>query len=300
MKMSEMAIKFVENRSVPFMFIYPMLLEKEKEPFSDESYLFELKLDGHRMIYSHEKSKLQLFTRHLTDVTTRYPELHSLPSQREFVLDGECIVYANDKPDFELLMERFHTRNAEKIRFKMLEFPVTFVAFDILWIDGKDLTKLPLIERKEILEEVIEETENIKKMQYIEEHGELLYQAIVERDLEGIVAKRKDSIYQSKRVNDWLKIVNHKYSDEIFVTGYRLGKFGLLANIINEGKMRPVGIIEHASIHLRREFYKRIRPFEKQEQKEFVYFRPPVRVKIRFLNWTSRGNLRIPVLLEIL
>lgn len=294
-----MTINFVENRSGA-MFVYPMLLEKEEEAFSNQDYLFELKLDGHRMIYSHEIGKIQLFTRHYTDVTSRYPELHSLPSQHDFVLDGECIVYANDKPDFELLMERFHTRNSEKVRYKMIELPVTFVAFDILWLNGKDLTKLPLIQRKEILEEVIEETEHIKKMQYIEEHGELLYQAVVDRDLEGIVAKRKDSIYRSKRVNDWLKIVNYKYSDEIWITGYRLGKFGLLAAIKNGENMRPVGIIEHASINVRREFYHRIRPFAKQEQKEFVYIESFVRVKIRFLNWTSRGNLRIPVLLEIL
>ncbi|WP_427037127.1 RNA ligase family protein [Cytobacillus pseudoceanisediminis] len=281
------------------MFIYPMLLEKEEEPFSDHNYLFELKLDGHRMIYSFENTKLQLFTRHFTDVTARYPELHILPSHRDYVLDGECIVYANNKPDFELLMERFHTRKEDKVRYKMSEIPVTFVAFDILRLDGKDLTKLPLIQRKQILDEVIKETEHIKIMQYIEEHGELLYQAVVERDLEGIVAKRKDSIYQSKRVNDWLKIVNYKYSDDIWITGYRKSKFGLLAAVKNEGNMRKVGIIEHASITVRRDFYQYIRSFEMREEKDYVYFQPYVKVKIRFLNWNSRGNLRIPVLLEV-
>lgn len=120
------------------------------------------------MIYSHENTKLQLFTRPFTDVTALILScIHILPSNRDYVLDGECIVYANNKPDLELLMEQFYTRKEDKVRYKMSEIPVTFVAFDILRLDDKDLTKLPLIQRKQILDEVIKETEQIKIMQYI-------------------------------------------------------------------------------------------------------------------------------------
>src|SRR6476620_848114 len=93
------------------MFLPPMLLEKTEEPFDDERYLFEPKIDGHRLILSMENGIVRLFTRHNNEATTQYPELHNVPIEdnSDVVLDGEvaCINPEKGSIDFEMVMERF-------------------------------------------------------------------------------------------------------------------------------------------------------------------------------------------------
>lgn len=265
------------------------------------------KLDGHRAIYSSKHNGIDIFTRHGNIVTKRYPELLSPSINKNVVLDGEIIVTdistpgALPKPNFEKLIERFQTTNEQKIRYLMKQSPVTFVVFDILYLEGENLMTLPLYQRKKLLEDEIENTENIVKMQYIEGNGEALFDVVKEQDLEGIVAKSKNSIYiPDKRVNNWLKVLNYKYSDDIWISGYRKSSFGLLASIKDEGRMKPVGIIEHGSKDIRREFYKKVNSYLSSEQGDFVYIQPFVKVRVKFLHWTSKGYMRIPVLLDII
>jgi DNA ligase-1 len=102
------------------MFLPPMLLEKREEPFDDERFVFEPKIDGHRMIISIENGDVRLFTRHKNEVTQKYPELHNVPidDQSDVVLDGEvaCIDTETGTIEFELIQERFQLRKPEKIR----------------------------------------------------------------------------------------------------------------------------------------------------------------------------------------
>lgn len=134
------------------MFIPPMLLQTAPRPFSHADYVFEPKIDGHRLIMTLiGTGQTRLYTRHQTDCTCQYPEL-SRHSAHDVILDGEVAATDNTGAiDFEAVMERFSLRKADRIRRAAESRPVNYVAFDILRLNGVDLTALPLYRRKEIL-----------------------------------------------------------------------------------------------------------------------------------------------------
>jgi DNA ligase 1 len=179
------------------MFISPMLLHKADHPLNSDDYITELKLDGIRLIYSvDEKGKARLYSRHNNEITSKFPELHNLDIPPGTVPDGELIVSDNSgKPDFEAVMSRFMSSKDRT--------PVTFVAFDVIQRKGERITNLPLLERKEVLAEIVPEDNTlIAKTQFIEGHGEAYFDAVKAQALEGIVLKRKDSRYEvGKRSN---------------------------------------------------------------------------------------------------
>jgi|SRR5690606_32545743 len=136
------------------VFIPPMLLEKVKEPYNHPSYIFEPKLDGHRLILSYSEEATRLYTRHNTNVTFKYPELHINNKVPSMILDGEVCVLNNDGSDsFEQLMQRFALSDNKRIARSASNNPVTYFVFDILYFDGRDVRLLPLHERKGILKE---------------------------------------------------------------------------------------------------------------------------------------------------
>jgi len=168
----------------------PMLLGTSL-PFDNPDWIFELKLDGFRAIIYIEED-VKILSRSGRDITNDYPELQKLKAA-PCILDGEIIALSGDRPDFGKLMRKDGT--------------VQFVAFDILRLDGRDLTCLPLTERKKILAGTIKETDRLVVCRYVDTCGIALFQEACARNLEGIVAKRKASIYvPGKRTRDWLKI----------------------------------------------------------------------------------------------
>ncbi|WP_366295412.1 hypothetical protein [Paenibacillus sp. AN1007] len=188
------------------MFISPMLLETAPGPFSHSNYLFEPKVDGHRLIYSQQDGNVRLFTRHNNDCTTQYPELQ-LPFDSDIILDGEvaCTEPQTGINDFEGVMSRFSTRQHTKVQQLVKTMPATFAIFNILHYKGRDLRKQPLIERKAILHNLVLPSSSFGILPYIESAGEALYDQIEARDMEGVVGKRKDSQYVSRRSKEWLK-----------------------------------------------------------------------------------------------
>jgi DNA ligase 1 len=164
------------------MFLPPMLLEKTEEPFDDERYLFEPKIDGHRLILSMENGIVRLFTRHNNEVTTQYPELHNVPIEdnSDVVLDGEvaCINPEKGSIDFEMVMERFMKKKPMSIMEAVVRQPVHFFVFDILRYKGEDLRGLPLIERKILLEQVLSANNFISPLMRVESTGVSLFEAI--------------------------------------------------------------------------------------------------------------------------
>lgn len=145
------------------MYIEPMLLVDQKEAYESKDSIVELKLDGIRTILS-VNDKTRIFTRHNNEITSNFEEVTTAAARAAkapMVLDGELIVsdLSTGKPDFSAMMSRFSSRSRSKIPTPGL----TFVAFDILSYDGKDLRGLPLMKRKEILEEVLSENEIIKR-----------------------------------------------------------------------------------------------------------------------------------------
>lgn len=278
------------------MFLEPMLLEKRDRPFDDSRFIYEPKIDGHRLVLSISNDTTKLFTRHHNECTDQYPELLDLPIDKDIVLDGE--VYCIDEKgnvDFELVMGRFQTKGVSMIATAMNRLPVGYMVFDILHYDGQDLRGLPLMERKSILEEVVPETLSVRKIQFIEEKGTMLFDAMKQNDMEGIVCKKKDSVYVGKRSADWLKVINYQYAD-IFISGYRKDEFGWLASVMDtNGTMRPAGIIELGVPPIHKQAFRGIcQQLVTSEDKAFVYMQPRLKATVKFRNWTKSGMLRSP------
>lgn len=278
------------------MFIAPMLLESIEKPFSDDSYVFE-PIDGHRIILSKQDNETRLWTRHRNECTRQYPELHHLPIRaKSVVLDGEvcCTDPESGNIDFELIMERFQIKKKEKIKSFSKHRPVTFVVWDILSLDGRDLRELPLVKRRSILESVIQPNEHISIVPQIEDRGEDLWEAVVSKSMEGMVAKKKNSHYVSRRSHEWLKVVNFQYTN-VFLVGYRKDEFGWLAHVEENGKLRGAGIIELGVTGAHRKaFYNIVSTFKSSEDKNFVYLEPKIQASVKFRNWTRGGMLRTP------
>jgi len=197
------------------MFVEPMLLTEYEKPFDDENYIFEPLLDGHRLQLSFVGSKPTLYTRHFNEVTRQYPELHNVPLREpaDVLLDGE-VTYVNPLTgamEYDSLQERYRMKKEPSIREAKRMMPVRFFVFDILYYNGLDLRQKPLLERKRLLEYILEDNAYFRKMLYVEREGSAIFDLVRRSDLEGIACKRKDSIYSEGRQNSWLKVMNEEY-----------------------------------------------------------------------------------------
>ncbi|MBW5447826.1 ATP-dependent DNA ligase [Cohnella sp. CFH 77786] len=280
------------------MFLPPMLLEKQEKPFDDDRYLFEPKIDGHRMIVSIENGKTQLFTRSCLDVTAQYPELHNVPIEdnSDAVLDGEvaCVNPDTGTIDFELIQKRFLTRKPMAIMQARVRRPAIFFAFDLLRYKGEDLRGRPLTDRKALLARVLDENHHFSRVIHVEGSGVSMFEAICEKRLEGMVAKKKDSRYFGRRDPAWIKIIHYQYAD-VTIAGYRKNQFGWLLQ--HQGI--PLGVMELAvpSAH-RNAFYGVSKSIVTGEDRNFVYVQPSIKARVRFRNWTRAGTLRSPEFVE--
>jgi DNA ligase-1 len=282
----------VEGRDL--MFITPMLLEKREQPFDDERYIFEPKIAGHRLILSMENGHVRLFTRHNNDVTRQYPELHNVPiaDNSDVVLDGvvACINPESGSVDIEMVIERFMMKKPMTIMEAAVRQPVHFYVFDILRYKGEDLRDRPLMERKILLERVLSANNFISPLMRIEGTGISLFEAIREINLEGIVAKKKNSKYVSRRDPSWVKIINYTYA-EVQIAGYRKNQFGWLL----QHRGRNVGVLELAvpSAH-KKAFLGVTKALVTGEDRNFVFVQPNIAALVRFRSWTRAGMLRTP------
>ncbi|MET1174578.1 ATP-dependent DNA ligase [Paenibacillus amylolyticus] len=279
------------------MFISPMLLETAPGPFSHSDYIFEPKVDGHRLIYSQQSGVVRLYTRHNNDCTQQYPEI-LLPFDSDIILDGEvaCTDPETGLNDFEAVMSRFSTRQQLKVQQLTKTLPATFAIFDILQYKGHDLRKLPLMERKAILQALQLPSSSFGLVPHIEGAGEALYEQIEGMGMEGVVGKRKDSQYISRRSSNWLKIINWSVAD-VYITGYKKSEFGWLAAVPDPtGRMRPVGVIEHGPSPKHKQAFRGVcSQLITGEDKNNVYLEPRIQARVKMRNWTKSGLLRIPV-----
>ncbi|OZQ66048.1 ATP-dependent DNA ligase [Paenibacillus sp. VTT E-133280] len=286
------------------MFISPMLLQTAVGPFSHSDYIFEPKIDGHRLIYSQQSEKIRLYTRHNNECTRQYPELQ-LPFADDVILDGEvaCVDPETGVSDFESVMNRFQTKRVEKIVQLTGTLPAYYAIFDILMYKGKDLRGLPLMTRKEILAGLTLPSNSFGIVPHVEGAGEALFEQIETRGMEGVVGKRKNSVYETgRRSHAWQKVINWTYAD-VYITGYRKQEFGWLAAVPsgNSGKLRAAGIIELGASPIHKQAFRGVVPqLIKGEDKEFVHLEPRLRAKVRMRNWTKSGMLRSPVFTEFI
>lgn len=224
--------------------IKPMLISEMVDPYDDPESIFELKLDGIRCIAYIDNNSVDLRNKRDFKLLPRFRELSDIYKNcnHKCILDGELIVVKNRKPDFYEVQSRSILTNAAKIELALTMCPASFVAYDILYYKDKVLTGLPLLDRKRFLTDSISENSSISISRYIDTHGIALYNLAKEQELEGVVGKKKDSLYWfGKRTKEWNKVKWLKDDDFVAIgyipkennmTSLILGKYDISNNLI--------------------------------------------------------------------
>ena len=232
--------------------IEPMLASSADEPFDSPQFTYEPKWDGVRTLAFVDGGEVRLQTRNLLDCTKQYPEAHgaaeALTGAYQAILDGE-IVALDEKgvPSFQRLQPRMQPRDEGAVSKLRKSVPVVYEIFDVLYVDGEDLTKQPLRERRRRLEAALEPMGAIRLSEGFPGNGVALFNAAREQGLEGIVAKRLDAPYVSGRSAAWVKVKAFKSMDCV-IAGWTQGLGGrqstlgaLVVGGYREGKLVPVG-----------------------------------------------------------
>jgi bifunctional non-homologous end joining protein LigD len=193
--------------------VVPMLARLAELPAKGEGWASEVKWDGVRAIAYCRPGRLRLQSRNLNDITGQYPEVRRLSRQigaLDAVLDGELVAFdENGSPSFERLQQRIHQTSESVVRRRMKSHPITYVLFDLLYLDGHDLTAEPYSRRRKLLEGLGLEGESWQVPAYSTAPPAELLAASAELGLEGIVVKRLASRYApGRRTGDWLKVKN--------------------------------------------------------------------------------------------
>ena len=204
-----------------------MLAETSDKAFSDPAWLFELKLDGYRLLAARERDATHLFSRNGNDLSASFPEVSravaALPISG-LVLDGEVVALdETGRPSFQRLQQRAKLTRGLDIRQATVNIPVTFYAFDLLAAEGFDVRPLPLVVRKQLLRKLLAPAGAIRFLEHFERDGEVLYQQVQKLGLEGILAKQANSPYRAGRSPAWLKI-RTRQSDDFVVVGFTASK----------------------------------------------------------------------------
>src|ERR1700722_2551559 len=204
-----------------------MLAKLTTLPADDTRWAFEIKWDGVRAIAHSEPGSLRLFSRNGNDITAGYPELQGLSAAlgaHTAILDGEIVAFdSNGRPSFQALQPRMHQRTASVVDLLSETAPVTYMVFDLLWLDGHNLTELPYSERRAALDALEPNGARWRVSEFHVGDGNAMLAATREHGLEGLVAKRLDSRYLPGKRSGWAKIKNSR-RQELVVGGWTSGK----------------------------------------------------------------------------
>jgi bifunctional non-homologous end joining protein LigD len=296
--------------------VKPMLATLVDEPFDDDRWLFELKWDGYRAIGVIEPQQVTLTSRTGKDLSQQFREMENLADafrSLPIVVDGElCVLDKDGKPDFQALQAREKPIPGHK---RAKPMPVTYVVFDCLYADGRDLRDQPCEERKRRLESLIVPERNVMYSKHVIAKGKELFELAQRRGLEGIVGKVRTSPYRSGRSREWVKI-KAKRRQEFVIGGWTEPRgsrkeFGaLLVGYYDEdGKLHYAGHVGTGFDEARlRDLMARLKPLERKTS-PFVdtpktnqpahWVKPELVAEIAFAEWTREGILRQPVFIAL-
>ncbi len=305
--------------------IHPMLATASEKPFNDSAWLFEIKWDGYRAIAFIENKTVRLVSRNQNDLTSQYPELSTIHASLKVtsaILDGEIVALDEEgRSNFSQMQQRTGFTSPTKRSASRPEIPVLYYAFDLLYLDGRDLRKLPLEERKKKLATLIPENPEglLRYSDHVDAQGLALFEAARQKGLEGIVAKRKASVYEERRSSNWLKIKITQTLDCV-IGGYTLpergrklfgsvvlGLYDKKGNLIHVGQAGS-GFDESTLESVWKELHSREAkkpPFTGKVEalKEVKWVKPELVAEIKFTEWTQPGEtspkLRAPVFLGL-
>ena len=285
----------------------PMLLGEVFKPFNSQDYIFEIKFDGTRTVIFANRKEVKIYNRRKEDITYLYPELQNIKNivKNNTIFDGEIILMDNGVPSFSKLQLRSHLKNKEKIKYNSIYNPVIFICYDILY-NNKNIINLPLIERKQILNKFADNDFFVKSA-YVINYGISLFDFVKRNDLEGIVAKKINSLYSiNKRSEDWLKIKNLK-EEEFLIGGYleKENSF-VISLILGEYKENEFYYVGRVTLGKKTTLYKQL--FKNKKTKSYfinhdesgvVYVKPSLKCKVKYMERTKNNHLRQPYLSDI-
>jgi bifunctional non-homologous end joining protein LigD len=287
------------------------------KPFSDPNWLFEIKWDGIRTVAYLENGAVSLFSRSKREVTAEFPEFQDLARYLRAgtaILDGEIVTLdENGRSDFQKLQNRFGvTKPSQQL---ITEVPLTYYLFDVLYCNGFDVRKTPLLQRKQLLRQVLRGDDRVRFSEHQLEKGKELYAVAKEKGLEGIVGKHIESPYTGNRTGFWLKfkIVNELDAVVVGWTAPRRTRqyFGALVLALYD-ENKELQFIGSAGTGFGQKTQKDLlaqleelrvarsplrNPPKLREHVEWV--RPAMVARIKFANWTEDNHLRAPVFLGI-
>lgn len=298
--------------------IEPMTATLAKLPRDEGKWAYELKWDGVRAIAYCDGGHIRLESRNLREITSQYPEVRPIAAAlgaRQAVLDGEIVAFGDDgNPSFQALQRRMHLGSEAAVRRRAKDTPVTYVLFDLLFLDGHDLCDLPYSERRARLEELALEGPAWQTPANHLGDGQPLLELTAERGLEGVVAKRLDSRYlPGRRSSAWRKVKNVR-SQHLVIGGWMPGegrRSGTLGALL-------VGYYEEAGEELRLRYAGRVgtgfsdetlrqlstlleklrtdeSPFTgRQPPKQAIFVEPRLVAEVEFREWTAARTLRAP------
>lgn len=292
----------------------PMLATLAGEPFSDEDWVYERKLDGERCLAFVRNAQGNLLSRNRTELTRTYPEVAEWLSEEldaDMVLDGEIVAFDGDTSSFQKLQTRMQIKDPERARAADVE--VFYYLFDILHLDGTSTRDLPLRERKQILREVIDFSDPVRFTPHRNGEGEDFFEEACADGWEGLIAKDATSEYTGSRSRRWLKF-KCVTRQEFVVGGYtdpegERSQFGALLvgyhdgdKLVYAGKV-GTGYDEQTLARLGdklRSLERSDSPFSDDNHPSDAHWvEPELVAEVGFTEWTSAGSLRHPRYLGI-
>lgn len=295
--------------------VEPMMARPaERLPRPDRDWGFEFKWDGIRALVFSQGGELRVISRTQEDLSRRYPELHGITEalgSHSAVLDGEVVALGPDGvPSFQELQQRMGLNNPTDVRRMAKKVPVAYLAFDLIYLDGRPLLKVPYQERRRLLASLGLSADHWQVPEFHAGDGEAMLEASRRMGLEGLLAKRLDSAYEEgRRSAAWLKIKHH-HRQEFVVGGWttgegkRSGALGaLLVGYREEGKLVYAGKVGTGFddrtldrlMEMLEPLARRGSPYEVGQPPRGAHFvEPRLVVEVEFANWTREGQLRAP------
>lgn len=278
-----------------------------------DDWLYEIKLDGYRALLIKHGARVQIRSRNDKDLTRTYPRIAAAAQQLKAetaVIDGEIVALGPDgKPSFQALQHRGESPGHQ----------IVYYAFDLLHVNGRDVMGEPLMKRRATLASIVPKDATLRLSQELPGSAADVLKAVRAAGLEGVIAKRKNSIYQpGARSNDWVKL-KLEHQQEFVIGGYRPdGSQGVDALLVGyyEGRdLRFAGKVRAGLVpHVRRELRSKLEPLEitecpfvnlpdskssrwgggvtAEQMSEMRWVRPKLVAQIRFVEWTAEGRLR--------
>jgi bifunctional non-homologous end joining protein LigD len=288
--------------------VKPMLTTLVDEAFDGDDWLFEIKWDGYRAVSSISGGKVELYSRNNLSFSQRYPEIVDELSTWtvDAVLDGEIVALdENGHSRFQYLQNWMSDQQGT----------LRYYVFDILWLNGYDLTQVPLIDRKKILKQIIPQSDAICYSDHVEKNGIKFFEAANQRGLEGIIAKKKNATYETDtRSKNWLKIKTALRQEAVIVgftepAGSRSYFGALVLGIYENGKLEYAGHTGTGFTHKTlKEVWDRLEPLitekcpfdvKPKTRLPATWVKPKLICEVKFQEWTQGHIMRVPVFMGL-